>query len=170
MRCFCAHVRFQEAALYVSSGTQGNLISVLVHCNQRGDCVATKVTCPTRGDARLAGSEVILGHLSHIHLFEQGGISQLGGVHARTAHNLADGTMDVKEIESLIRARDDHAPTTRLIAIENTHNKCGGRVLTPEYTDSVGESVPRSQSDRRWFRGFRVHSCAGQEAQPQVPH
>jgi threonine aldolase len=82
----------------VSSGTQGNLISVLTHCKERGALLAFKSSAGLLANCHLpdTGSEAILGHLSHIHLFEQGGISQLGGVHARTAHNQPDGTIDLK--------------------------------------------------------------------------
>ncbi|GFZ05969.1 threonine aldolase 1 [Actinidia rufa] len=68
-----ARIMGKEAALYVPSGTMGNLISVLVHCDIRG-------------------SEVILGDNSHIHIYENGGISTIGGVHPRTVKNNKDGS------------------------------------------------------------------------------
>ncbi|RWR76031.1 putative low-specificity L-threonine aldolase 1 isoform X1 [Cinnamomum micranthum f. kanehirae] len=101
-----AKIMGKEAALFVPSGTMGNLISVLVHCEVRG-------------------SEIILGDNCHIHIYENGGISTVGNVHARTVKNNADGTMDVAMIEAAIRslADDMHYPTTRLICLENTHAK-----------------------------------------------
>lgn len=101
-----ARIMGKEAGLFVPSGTMGNLISVLVHCEVRG-------------------SEVILGDNSHIHVFENGGISTVGHVHPRTVKNNADGTMDVAMIEAAIRLPEDdiHYPTTRLICLENTHAK-----------------------------------------------
>lgn len=101
-----ARIMGKEAALFVPSGTMGNLISVLVHCNVRG-------------------SEVILGDNSHIHVYENGGISVLGGVHPRTVKNNKDGTMDLGLIEAAIRvpAGDLHFPTTRLICLENSQAK-----------------------------------------------
>ena len=91
----------KEAALFVPSGTMGNHISVLVHCDIRG-------------------SEVIIGNYSYIHIYQNGGISTIGGVHPRTVKNNQDGTMDIDLIEAAIRDPRVH-PTTRLICLENTH-------------------------------------------------
>ncbi|KAJ9682475.1 hypothetical protein PVL29_018404 [Vitis rotundifolia] len=117
-----ARITGKEAALFVPSGTMGNLISVLVHCEVRG-------------------SEVILGDNCHIHIYENGGISTLGGVHPRTVKNNEDGTMDINLIEAAIRDPRGELvyPTTRLICLENTHANCGGRCLPAEYIDRVGE-------------------------------
>jgi len=110
----------KEAGLFVPTGTMGNLISVMVHCERRD-------------------SEMIVGSLAHIHLYEQGGSATLGGIHSRVVENSDDGTMPLDKIEEKIRAKlDDHFPITRLICLENTHNRCGGRVLKAEYIDSVG--------------------------------
>ncbi|KAJ6809589.1 putative low-specificity L-threonine aldolase 1 [Iris pallida] len=121
-----AKVMGKEAAVFVPSGTMGNLISVLVHCEVRG-------------------SEVILGDNSHIHVYENGGISTLGGVHPKTVKNNPDGTMDLQLIEAAIRHPADalYYPTTRLICLENTHANCGGRCVSVEYTDRVGELAKR---------------------------
>ncbi|XP_022966504.1 probable low-specificity L-threonine aldolase 1 [Cucurbita maxima] len=112
----------KEAALFVPSGTMGNLISVLVHCDIRG-------------------SEVILGDNSHIHVYENGGIATIGGVHSRTVKNKDDGTMDIDLIEAAIRNPKGELffPTTRLICLENTHANSGGKCLHVEYIDKVGE-------------------------------
>ncbi|KAK3004217.1 hypothetical protein RJ639_019070, partial [Escallonia herrerae] len=117
-----ARIMGKEAALFVPSGTMGNLISVLVHCEVRG-------------------SEVILGDNCHIHIYENGGISTLGGVHPRTVKNNEDGSMDVDLIEAAIRDPRFEIcyPTTRLICLENSHANSGGRCLSVEYTDRVGE-------------------------------
>ncbi len=108
----------KEAAVFVPSGTMGNLVSVLSHCGR--------------------GDELILGDQSHIFHYEQGGSAAVGGVHPRPLPNHADGTIDLNQIEDAIRSDNEHYPVTRLIALENTHNRCGGAVLTPEYVDSVG--------------------------------
>jgi threonine aldolase len=112
----------KEAALFVPSGTMGNLICVLVHCLE-------------------FGSEMILGDESHIHISEQGGCSTLGRVHPRTAPTQSDGTLLLKDIEQRIRtAKDDvHYPRTKLVCLENTHNRMGGKVLTVEYIQSVAQ-------------------------------
>ncbi|KAJ8345873.1 hypothetical protein SKAU_G00300660 [Synaphobranchus kaupii] len=101
-----------EAALFVPSGTMSNLIAVMVHCRERGD-------------------ELIVGDLSHLHVYEQGGSAQLAGVHSTTVTNLPDGTFDLGQLESKIRHGypDAHYPRSRLVCVENTHNILGGRVL-----------------------------------------
>jgi len=109
----------KEAGLFVPSGTMGNLLSVLNVC-QRGD-------------------EVIMGNLGHTFLFEAGGISALGGVFPHTLPNQPDGSLLLSEIEQAIRPDDIHDPITRMVILENTHNRCGGTVLTLEYSHAVAE-------------------------------
>jgi threonine aldolase len=109
----------KQAALFVASGTMGNLASVLSHCGR--------------------GDEVILGDRAHMHLFEQGGMAALGGVHPRTVRNEPDGTMDLRAIEGVIRPDDVHHPRTRLIAVENTHNRCHGSPLSLAYMRGLRE-------------------------------
>lgn len=101
-----ARVMGKEAGLFVPSGTMSNLICVMVHCEVRG-------------------SEAILGDNSHIHIYENGGISTIGGVHPRTVRNNPDGTMDLAFIEAAVRnpIGDLYFPTTKLICLENTQAK-----------------------------------------------
>jgi threonine aldolase len=108
----------KEAGLFVPSGTMGNLIAVLAQC-QRGD-------------------EVIMGNLGHTFLFEGGGISALGGVFPHTLLNRGDGTLDLDEVRAAVRPADVHHPISRMLILENTHNRCGGVVLSPEYTRAAG--------------------------------
>jgi threonine aldolase len=62
----------------------------------------------------------------------------VGGIHPRTVPNQPDGTLDLEDLEAAIRDPDnEHYPRTRLICLENTHNRCGGAVLTPEYMAHV---------------------------------
>ncbi|XP_062226164.1 low-specificity L-threonine aldolase 1-like [Phragmites australis] len=132
----------KEAALFVPSGTMANLVSVLVHCDVRG-------------------SEVILGDNSHIHVYENGGISTIGGVHPKTVRNNPDGTMDVDKIVAAIRHRDGalYYPTTRLICLENTHANCGGKCLSVEYTDEVGE-IAKSHGLKLHIDGARIFNAS----------
>ena len=109
----------KEAALFVPSGTMGNLIALLVHC-QRGD-------------------EVIVGNQSHIYLNEAGGMSALGGIQPCPIQNQPNGTLALDDILASIRTEDVHHPITRLICLENTQNVCGGVPLSVEYTRQVGE-------------------------------
>ena len=119
----------KEAALFVASGTMGNLVSLLAHCGR--------------------GDEVILGNQSHTYFYEQGGLSALGGIHPRVLVNQPDGTLSLADIESAIRPDDVHFPRTRLITLENTHNRCCGTPLTADYLKAV------SQTARRF--GLKIH-------------
>lgn len=109
----------KEAGLFVPSGTMGNLTAVLAHCNR--------------------GDEAIMGNLGHTFLFEGGGAAALGGVQPHTLPNQADGTLRMEDIRGAIRSDDPHYPVSRLIILENTHNRCGGVPLTVDYTRQVGE-------------------------------
>ncbi|MFQ6609931.1 MAG: low-specificity L-threonine aldolase [Fidelibacterota bacterium] len=135
-----AAARFgKEAALLVPSGTMANLVSVLVHCPR--------------------GSETILGNKSHTFMYEGGGIAAFGGVHPHTLPNQEDGTLRLEDIKSAIRVEDDHFPRTRLIALENTHNKCSGTPLTPEYIASVS-AIARSHGLSLHMDGARIFNAA----------
>jgi threonine aldolase len=109
----------KEAALFVPSGTMGNLAAILAHCNR--------------------GDEAIMGAYAHTFMFEAGGISALGGVHSRQIQEQADGSLALEDLEAAVRPDDEHQPITRLIEIENTHNRCGGSFQTPAYMRAVGE-------------------------------
>ncbi|MEZ4683833.1 MAG: low-specificity L-threonine aldolase [Caldilineaceae bacterium] len=119
LEAMTAEMLGKEAALYVASGTMGNLTAVLAHCNR--------------------GDEIILGDRCHIFRSEQGGAAALGGVHPMAIRNQADGTLDLAEVEANIRGDNEHYPVTKLICVENTHNFCGGRVLSLDYMDAIGD-------------------------------
>jgi len=130
----------KEAALFVASGTQGNLIACMVHCDARD-------------------SEMIVGDQSHIHCYEQGSCATIGHIHPATVKNQPDGTLDLTEVESKIRTDDDHYPITKLVCIENTQNKCGGRCLTAAYTDSMG-ALCKKHGLRLHLDGARLFNAA----------
>jgi len=111
----CAELFAKEAALFVVSGSMGNLVSLLAHC-QRGD-------------------EIIVGKCNHIFQWEQGGAASLGGIHTQTIDNSKDGTLPLEQIEAAIRFDDQHCPVSRLVCIENTQD---GRVLPAQYMNDVG--------------------------------
>jgi threonine aldolase len=129
----------KEAAIFVPSGTMGNLLALLVHC-QRGD-------------------EVIVGNKSHIYLNEAGGMSALGGIQPCPILNQKDGTLALEDILASIRTEDVHHPITRLICLENTQNVCGGVPLTVEYTRQVGE-IARKNNLSLHIDGARIFNSA----------
>ena len=115
----------KEAAVFVTSGTQGNLCALLAHCNR--------------------GESIIIGDTSHIFRYEQGGMAQLGGILPHTVPVQPDGTLRLCDLESAINPDDEHKPVTRLVALENTHNMAGGMPLTAEYTAHVADFARRNQ-------------------------
>jgi threonine aldolase len=130
----------KEAAVFVASGTMGNLVSILAHA-QRGD-------------------EIILGDKSHIFCGEGGGASALGGVAYHTVRNDDRGMLDPDEVEASIRfPADIHLPRTALVALENTQNACGGAALTPEDTKAIGD-VARTYEIALHIDGARIFNAA----------
>ena len=129
----------KEAALFVPSGTMGNLISVLSHCGR--------------------GDEILLGDKSHISLYEVGGVSALGGVHPRILPNNNDGTISIEILEKGIRHLDIHSPPTRLICLENTHNLCQGSPIHPEYMMIVGD-LAKKYGLKIHIDGARIFNAA----------
>lgn len=129
----------KETALFVASGTMGNLVSLLAHCGR--------------------GEEIILGSLAHTFYFEQGGSAAVGGIHPRTLPNQPDGTLTLSDIESAIRPDNVHFPRTRLIVLENTHNLCGGHPLGIDFMKAVGD-VARRHGLKIHVDGARIFNAA----------
>lgn len=115
-----AEILGKEAALFVPSGTMANEIAIKVW------------TKP--GDAILADSE------SHIIHYELGGPAALSGVMVE-AIPTANGQYDADTLRSMIRTEDDHTPGTRLICLENAHNRCGGTVWPLESLRNVRQTA-----------------------------
>ena len=129
----------KESAIFMPSGTMANLVAILTHC-QRGD-------------------EVILGDQSHTFLYEAGGISSFGGVHSRQIKNYDDGTMSLEDIKNSIRKKDVHFPPSRLVCLENTHNRCFGMPLDINYINKVSEIV-KNNSMMLHVDGARIFNAA----------
>jgi threonine aldolase len=128
LESMAAEVTGMEAAVFVTSGTQGNLASLLAHAQR--------------------GQEVILGDQSHIFQYENGSASALGGLVLHTVPTNADGTLPLEAVEQAIHPPTDHyhfyhwAPPG-VICLENTHNRCGGAVLPPSYFAEVAAIARR---------------------------
>jgi threonine aldolase len=116
-----AEMTGKEAALFVASGTMGNLIAILIHC-RRGD-------------------EAVMGHLGHTFLHEAGGMSALGGVFPHVIQNQGDGTLALDDIRGAYREEDVHHPESRLVIVENTQNACGGIPLSVDYMQRLRSAV-----------------------------
>lgn len=107
----------KEAGLFVPSGTMGNLVAVLTHCQR--------------------GAEILLGDNSHIFYYEVAGASALGGVAFHILPNDRFGMLNPQEVAKHIRGENIHYPATGLLCLENTHNRCGGTVLSKAQIDSL---------------------------------
>jgi threonine aldolase len=119
-----AEITGKEAALLVPSGTMGNTAAVMAHV--------------ARGEA------FIVGNRSHIYLNEQGSASTLGGSPRVVVSTDEQGMLDLQEIQaSIMDESDEHMAPTRLLCLENTHNYCGGTVLTVEQVEALAELVHR---------------------------
>lgn len=110
----------KDAAIFVPSGTQSNLLALMSHCGR--------------------GDEFIAGQHAHLYKYEAGGAAVLGSIQPQPIAHLPDGTMDLGEIEGAIKSGDNHFATTRVIALENTF---GGRVLPVSYMTAVSEIAVR---------------------------
>jgi threonine aldolase len=129
----------KQAGLLVVSGTMGNLVSILTHCGR--------------------GDEIILGDQAHTFVYEVGGISALGGIFPHILPNQPDGTLNLSDITAAIRPDALHFPTTRLICLENTHNRCFGTPLKPKYMDDVAEIAVKNNI-KIHLDGARIFNAA----------
>ncbi len=111
----------KEAGLFVTSGTQGNLVSMLAHCGR--------------------GDEVVVGDRSHIFTNEAGGASVLGALFLYPVKTDRFGFLEPDEIRAATNPTDYHKPPTRLLCIENTHNQASGQPLTVEQTEAMADAA-----------------------------
>lgn len=129
----------KEAGLFVSSGTMGNLTSVLTHCGR--------------------GEEMILGKQAHIFKYEAGSAAAYGGIQPNTLQVRPDGTMDLDEIRQAVRGDNPHFPRTRLICLENTHGGACGAPVPASYVAQVAE-IAREHQLRLHIDGARLFNAA----------
>ena len=134
-----ANMLGKEAGLLVPSGTMGNLVSILSHCQR--------------------GTEILLGDKSHTFYYEAGGISAFGGIHSRQLKNEPDGTINIDDIQSAIRTENVHFPNTSAITLENTHNLCNGSPLSPAYIKDVAQ-VAHDNDMKLHIDGARIFNAA----------
>ncbi|WP_243296332.1 low-specificity L-threonine aldolase [Bacillus litorisediminis] len=130
-----AEILGKEAALFVTSGTQGNQIAVLTHCRP--------------------GQEVIVEQEAHIFYYEGAAMSAFAGIQPRTIKGTR-GAMNPEEVLGAIRPDDIHAPETGLICLENTHNRAGGAIIPLEnmkeiYTIARDHHIPVHLDGARLF-------------------
>jgi threonine aldolase len=129
-----------EAALFVPTGTMGNLCAVLAHC-QRGD-------------------EYIVGQLAHCYRWEGGGAAVFGSVQPQPLEHQPDGTLALEAIEGAIKPDDPHFARTRLLALENT---LGGKLLPMDYLEAA-TTLAKKHGLARHLDGARLFNAAVAQA------
>ena len=129
----------KEAALFIPSGTMGNLAAVLAHCGR--------------------GDEAIMGDCAHTFVYEAGGISALGGVHPHIVPNQPDGTLLIEDIQHAVRSDNIHFPKSKLLILENTQNKCGGIAISREYMLAAAKTA-REANLSIHLDGARIFNAA----------
>ena len=134
-----AQIFGMESAVLVASGTMGNLVASLAQC-QRGD-------------------EVIVGNKSHLLLYEVANLAVTGGIQIRPIENKDDGTFDLNELELVIRGDDIHVPRTKMVVIENTHNRCSGAVIGLDHIKEISK-LARSRDMKVHIDGARIFNAA----------
>ncbi len=139
LEALAAEVMGKEAALLTTSGTMSNLLGVLTNARP--------------------GDEIIVGSEAHIFWYEVGGASALGGVVMRTVPNDEEGRLDPSDVEKAIRSENIHFPRSILLCLENTHNRCGGAVLTRQYTEEISALAHR-HGLQVYLDGARIFNAA----------
>lgn len=128
----------KEAALLVASGTQANLVSLLGNTKR--------------------GNLVILEAESHIYWYEVGGLSAIAGLLPWPVRSDL-GVLDPKAIEAAMRPKNIHFPETALICIENTHNRYGGTITTPDQIKALSK-VAKAFGLKLYMDGARIFNAA----------
>jgi threonine aldolase len=138
----------KEDALFVSSGTQGNLVAQLAHLSR--------------------GMETIAGAQSHIIVDEAGGHAALVRTTVRAIREQADGTLPLDELASAFRDDDVHDPVTGMVALENTHAMSMAQPLSVAYTRAVGDlahahGVPLHIDGARFFNAVVAEGVSARD-------
>ncbi|MFP2506505.1 MULTISPECIES: low-specificity L-threonine aldolase [Buttiauxella] len=113
---YAAKLSGKEAALFLPTGTQANLVALLSHCER--------------------GEEYIVGQLAHNYLYEAGGAAVLGSIQPQPIDANPDGSLPLDKVAAKIKPDDIHFARTKLLSLENTHN---GKVLPREYLKQAWE-------------------------------
>ncbi len=129
----------KEAGLFVSSGTQGNVIAMLTH-GQRGD-------------------EIIMGKAAHTFVWEVAAHAALGGLTSHLVDVQDDGTLHIDDIRQAIRGKNVHWPDTSVVLLENTQGGRAGTPLTPAYTRDVA-AVCEEHDLKLHIDGARIWNAA----------
>ena len=147
LESYAAELFGMEAALFVSSGTQGNLVSVLAQTNP--------------------GQEVLLEAQSHIYYYEVGGVSAVGGTIPKL-YQSNRGYATADQIREVLRPKNIHYPDTSLFCLENTHNRHGGYALSPNQVKEMADTAHDAglgvhMDGARFFNAVVAHKANTQD-------
>ena len=138
LQSLCSEMLGMEAAIFMPSGSMTNQIAIRVHCRP--------------------GDEFICESGCHIYNYEQGAFAQLSGVSSKTVDG-DFGVLHVDQLRNLIRPDNEHLVRTRLVCLENTHNRGSGRIQPYE---NVVEKCQWADENglRRHLDGARLFKAA----------
>lgn len=142
LESYAAELTGHEAALFVATGTQGNLLALLSQCDR--------------------GHEYIAGQEAHSYKFEGGGAAVLGGIQPQPLPFNPRGELVQDQVNQAIKPDDFHFARTKLVCLENTQ---GGKVLSSDYLNQFGAFV-RSKDLRFHLDGARVFNAAVRQNVP----
>ncbi len=142
---YAAKISGKEAALFLPTGTQANLVALLSHCER--------------------GEEYIVGQLAHNYLYEAGGAAVLGSIQPQPIDANPDGSLPLDKVAAKIKPDDIHFARTKLLSIENTHN---GKVLPREYLQQAWEFTRQHNlalhvDGARIFNAVVAYGCSLEE-------
>ena len=142
---YAAKISGKEAALFLPTGTQANLVALLSHCER--------------------GEEYIVGQLAHNYLYEAGGAAVLGSIQPQPIDANPDGSLPLDKVAAKIKPDDIHFARTKLLSLENTHN---GKVLPREYLQqawdfSRNHNLALHVDGARIFNAVVAYGCTLEE-------
>ncbi|MGB7800349.1 low-specificity L-threonine aldolase [Buttiauxella sp.] len=142
---YAAKISGKEAALFLPTGTQANLVALLSHCER--------------------GEEYIVGQLAHNYLYEAGGAAVLGSIQPQPIDASPDGSLPLDKVAAKIKPDDIHFARTKLLSLENTHN---GKVLPREYLQqawdfSRNHNLALHVDGARIFNAVVAYGCTLEE-------
>ncbi len=145
LQAYAAEISGKEAALFLPTGTQANLVALLSHCER--------------------GEEYIVGQLAHNYLYEAGGAAVLGSIQPQPIEANQDGSLPLDKVAAKIKPDDIHFARTRLLSLENTHN---GKVLPREYLQQAweftrGHNLALHVDGARIFNAVVAYGCRLEE-------
>ena len=133
-----AEILGKEAAIFMPSGSMTNQVAIRLHCDR--------------------GSEFICEADAHVYHYEQAAFAQLSGLVAHTVAGQG-GVLQLEQLRGLIRPENDHMVRTRLICLENTHNRWGGRILPQDEVVRICDWA-HSQNLKMHLDGARLWNAA----------